>query len=64
MTTVIGSKIHQLYGCQYCDALSCTIAVPTYNKAGSLWIVCTTGCDIVPVVDEMRVSRRLVKLRC
>jgi hypothetical protein len=41
----------------------------TYNRAGSRWIVCTTGCDMLPIVDEMRVlegSEEVwwVRLRC
>lgn len=32
----------------------------TYNKAGSLWIVWTTGCPIVQRTDELRVMGRML----
>lgn len=36
------------------EASQVSATASTYNRAGSLWIVCTTGLDILPEESEMR----------
>ena len=54
----MGSKIHQL------GLLVMTFyppsAMPTYNSAGSRWIVCTTGCAILPLGTKCALGQRVV----
>ena len=51
MTTVMGSRIHQLRHRQHAQA--CLTSIAAHNNAGSLWIVCTIGCAIARKSERM-----------
>lgn len=56
MTTVMGSRIHQLRNYQPAHFFLGRGA--THNRAGSRWIVCTMGCAIIVGSEGMADQRR------